>query len=83
MGQDLPGHSLVRHVEEVHVVLGWGPCLVLVGGAAGGQSRGRGAPCLLLGHLVGVPLVPAIPAGDLGTPVPAGSWNTPSQQGAL
>lgn len=83
VGQDLPSHALVRHVEEVHVVLGWGPCLVLVPGVAGGKSRGRGAPRLLLGHLVGVPLGPAIAAGDLGAPVPAGSWNTPSQQGAL
>lgn len=81
MGQDLPSHPLVRHVEEVHVVLGWGPCPGLVAGAAGGKSRGWGTSRLLLGHLVGVPLGPAIAVRELGTPVPAGSWNTPSRGG--
>lgn len=83
MGQDLPGHALVGHVEEVHVVLGWRPCLVLMADVAGGQSCGWGGPCLLLGHLVGVSLGSAITTGDLGAPVPAGSWKSPFQQGAL
>lgn len=73
----LPGHPLVRHVEELHVLLGWGPCLWPAVCALGGQHCGRWCPRLLLGCVVGVPLSPAVPTWELGSPVLAGAWNNP------
>lgn len=73
----LPGHPLVGHVEKLHVLLGWGPCLWPAVCALGGQHCGWWCPQLLLGCLVGVPLSLAVPTWELGSPVLEGTWNNP------
>lgn len=69
----LPGHPLVGHVEKLHVLLGWRPCLWPAVCALGGQHCGRWCPQLLLGCLVGVPLSLAVPTWELGSPVLEGT----------
>lgn len=82
--RDLPGHPLVRHIEEIHVLLRRGSRLRLADGVSRGQSCGRWPPRLLLGRRVGVALGPAIASRELGCPVPAGAWKTPpTGDGAL
>lgn len=74
---NLPSHPLVRDIEELHVLLGWRPCLRPAAGILGGQCGGWGGPCLLLGRRVGVPLGVTIPTWELGSAIPVGTWNPP------
>lgn len=79
--QDLPGHPLVRHIEEIHVLLRRGSRLGLSAGVSRGQSCSWWPSHLLLGRRVGVALGQAIATWELGCPIPAGAWKTPTHQG--